>query len=152
MPLRRQVGDRSGEATTLNNIGSVYDDLGEQQQALAYYEQALPLRRQVGDRSGEANTLNNLAVLHYGDGAYERTAALFGEAVSLQEQIGDVMGLANTLYNLAFVLHRQLGRSEEAISLLQRSIRVFQDKGLPFDTGGGTVDKHQRLLTEIEGR
>ena len=150
--LRRQVGDRSGEATTLNNIGSVYDDLGEQQQALAYYEQALPLRRQVGDRSGEANTLNNLAVLHYGDGAYERTAALFGEAVSLQEQIGDVMGLANTLYNLAFVLHRQLGRSEEAISLLQRSIRVFQDKGLPFDTGGGTVDKHQRLLTEIEGR
>ena len=152
LPLYRQVGDRGGEATTLNNIGRVYDALGEKQQALAYYEQALPLYRQVGDRDGEGGTLNNLAILLYRNGEYERTATLFGEAVSLQEQIGDVMGLANTLYNLAFVLHGQLGRSEEAITLLQRSIRVLLDKGFPFDAGGGMVDKHQRLLAQIEGR
>ena len=35
---------------TLNNIGAVYDDLGEKQKALDYYNQALPLRRAVGDR------------------------------------------------------------------------------------------------------
>ena len=38
----------------------VYDDLGEKQKALDYYEQALPLLRQVGDRGGEATTLNNI--------------------------------------------------------------------------------------------
>jgi tetratricopeptide (TPR) repeat protein len=57
------VGDRSGEATTLNNIGGVYSALGEKQKALEYYNQALPLKRAVGDRSGEATTLHNIAVM-----------------------------------------------------------------------------------------
>jgi tetratricopeptide (TPR) repeat protein len=39
-----------GEATTLNNIGAVYDDLGDKRKALDYYEQALSLSFQVGDR------------------------------------------------------------------------------------------------------
>ncbi|HEY9798187.1 MAG TPA: tetratricopeptide repeat protein [Leptolyngbyaceae cyanobacterium] len=45
MPLVQVVGDRGGEAITFNNIGLVYDDLGEKQKALDYYNQALVLRR-----------------------------------------------------------------------------------------------------------
>ena len=40
-----QCGDLAGEATTLNNIGGVYDALGEKRKALDYYAQALPLYR-----------------------------------------------------------------------------------------------------------
>ena len=32
----REAGDRSGEATTLTSIGSVYSELGEKQKALEY--------------------------------------------------------------------------------------------------------------------
>ncbi|WP_396442845.1 tetratricopeptide repeat protein, partial [Limnospira sp. PMC 1042.18] len=59
------MGDRRGEATTLNNIGGVYSDLGEKQTALDYYNQALPLSRAVGDRRGEATTLNNIGFVYY---------------------------------------------------------------------------------------
>jgi tetratricopeptide (TPR) repeat protein len=62
LPLFRAVGDRSGEATTLSNIGQVYSELGEKQKALEYYNQSLPLSRAVGDRIGEAVTLNNIGV------------------------------------------------------------------------------------------
>jgi tetratricopeptide (TPR) repeat protein len=62
--LYSAMGDRSGEATTLNNIGSVYSDLGEKQKALSYFNQALPLRKAVGDRSGEATTLNNIRAVN----------------------------------------------------------------------------------------
>ncbi len=54
------MGDRGGEATTLNNIGVVYDDLGDKRKALDFYEQALPLQRQVGDRWGERITRYNM--------------------------------------------------------------------------------------------
>ena len=54
------MGDRGGEATALNDIGVVYDDLGERQKALDYYNQALPLYHAVGDRKGEAITLDSL--------------------------------------------------------------------------------------------
>ena len=60
LPIRREVGDRAGEAATLNNIGCVYYGLGDRQRALEYYEQALPILREVGDRAGEATTLNNI--------------------------------------------------------------------------------------------
>ena len=63
LPLLRAVGDRGGEATTLNNIGAVHSALGEQARALEYYEQALPLLRAVGDRGGEATTLNNIGTV-----------------------------------------------------------------------------------------
>ncbi len=55
--LYRAVGDsealrrnRGVEATTLNNIGAVYNALGEKQKALDYYNQALPISRAVGDK------------------------------------------------------------------------------------------------------
>jgi hypothetical protein len=56
MPILRAVGDRPGEATTLSNIGMVYDSLGEKQKALDYFNQALPIQRAVGDRSEEASS------------------------------------------------------------------------------------------------
>ncbi len=59
------MGDRAGEATTLNNMALVYRATGQGQRALALYEEALPILREVGDRAGEANTLTNLAVLLY---------------------------------------------------------------------------------------
>ncbi|MDB9313785.1 CHAT domain-containing protein, partial [Spirulina sp. CS-785/01] len=57
-------GDRAGEATTLNNIGLVYSDLGEKEKALDYYNQALPLFKAVGDRAGEAATLSNMGFVY----------------------------------------------------------------------------------------
>ncbi|OBQ23475.1 MAG: hypothetical protein AN481_14965, partial [Aphanizomenon flos-aquae LD13] len=63
LPIYRSVGDSSGEAGTLNNIGFVYSDLGEKQKALDYYNQALPLIRAVGDPSGEATILDNIRAL-----------------------------------------------------------------------------------------
>ena len=47
--IERAVGDRSGEARTLHNIGFVYDSLGEKQKALDYYSQALPIEHAVGE-------------------------------------------------------------------------------------------------------
>ena len=55
LPMRREVGDRAGEATTLNNMALVYQATGQPQRALELYEQALPLMREVGDRAGEAS-------------------------------------------------------------------------------------------------
>jgi Flp pilus assembly protein TadD len=38
--FRRVAGDRSGEAKTLDDIGDVYDSLGEKQKAFDFHNQA----------------------------------------------------------------------------------------------------------------
>ncbi|MEU8377467.1 tetratricopeptide repeat protein, partial [Micromonospora sp. NPDC048894] len=47
--MRQQAGNRGNEAATLNNIGHVYDGLGDRQRALDHYHQALPIRQEIGD-------------------------------------------------------------------------------------------------------
>ena len=42
LPLWRQVGDKAWQAVTLVGIGKIYDDLGDNQQALNYLNSSLP--------------------------------------------------------------------------------------------------------------
>jgi len=62
--IRREIGDRSGEGTTLNNIGLVYSNLGQYPKALEFYQQALAIHKEVGNRAGEGTTLNNLGEIY----------------------------------------------------------------------------------------
>jgi tetratricopeptide (TPR) repeat protein len=83
----REVGNRAGEATTLNNIGLVYRSLGELQRALEYYQQALPIRREVGNRAGEAVTRYNMAMIHRARGELGRAVAELEQVVELDRQV-----------------------------------------------------------------
>ncbi|WP_420119390.1 tetratricopeptide repeat protein, partial [Micromonospora sp.] len=74
LTMYRQAGDRGNEAATLNNIGHVYNGLGDRRRALDHYHQALPIQREVGDRSGEAVTLSNIG--HVYDNLGDRQLAL----------------------------------------------------------------------------
>ncbi|MCB0131842.1 MAG: hypothetical protein KDD78_13370, partial [Caldilineaceae bacterium] len=60
----RQVGDKAGEATTLSNIGAVYDALGEKAKALDTFNHALTLCVEVRDRFGEVVTRCWLGLLY----------------------------------------------------------------------------------------
>ena len=82
------MGDRAGEAVTLNNIGAVHRGLGEPRRALEYYGQALPILREVGDRAVEAVTRYNVAMIHRAQGELGRAVAELEQVVELDRQVG----------------------------------------------------------------
>ena len=45
--------------------------LGQKQEALKYYEQALRIRREVGDPFGEGITLHNIGIIYANQGSNE---------------------------------------------------------------------------------
>lgn len=63
LEIRRQVGDRAGEAITLNNIASVYSRQNRYAEALTTYQQALAIFREAGYPTGEGHTLQNIGVI-----------------------------------------------------------------------------------------
>ncbi len=81
------MGDRAGEGTTLNNIGGVYDALGERRRALETYEAALAILRAVGDRSGESDTLYNMAMIYRERGEYHKAIEALERVVALDEAV-----------------------------------------------------------------
>ena len=64
LEVLRALGDRVDEAAMLGNVGTVYNDLGDKQNALDYDNQALLMDRAVGDRAREATILSNLGNIY----------------------------------------------------------------------------------------
>ena len=46
--IRREVGDRAGEGTTLGNLGMLAVSLGHVEEAIRYFEQALVIFTEIG--------------------------------------------------------------------------------------------------------
>jgi tetratricopeptide (TPR) repeat protein len=148
----RAVGDRGGEASTLNNIGSVYSGLGEQQKALGYYEHALPLQRAVGNRSGEAATLNNIGNVYIDLAEQQKALGYYEQALPLLRAVGNRAGEATTLTNMSHLYRRETPRL--AISFANQSVNIVQTlrqdvAGLTGEVGKVTTGQWNRIIAGL---
>ena len=55
LAICQQIGDKSGEGATLNNIATAYQAQGDYATALTYLKQSLAIMQQIGDKSGEGS-------------------------------------------------------------------------------------------------
>ena len=142
--LLRAVGDRRGEAITLNNIGLVYDALGEKQKALDFYNQALPIRRAVGDRGGEATTLNNIGGVYDDLGEKQKALDFYNQALPIRRAVGDRGGEATTLNNIG-ILYRDTKKPLEAIKNLEQSVNLI------LQLRSGVARENRQTFLDSEG-
>ncbi len=87
LPLFRAAGNRQGEATALNNIGGVYNALGERAKALEHYQAALALVRALGNRPEEAIALSNIAVTERTEGRLDAAREKIARSLELLESL-----------------------------------------------------------------
>ncbi len=106
-------------------LGRIYSALGEKQQALESYNQALPLLRAVGDRGGEAVTLNNIGRVYDDLGEKQKALDYYNQALPLYRAVGDRDGEAKTLNNVAFVLADQK-QPQLAIVFFKQSVSLYE--------------------------
>ena len=121
----RQLGDLSGEALVLNNLGMAYARR-RMAEAAGYFEQALEIRSQIGDQPGEAQTLVNLADTY-------RLLERYDEALDLLKRVLEIGRQAVNPYSEGVVLNNlgetylALGRIAEAVSSLEQAREIFRD-------------------------
>jgi tetratricopeptide (TPR) repeat protein len=128
LPIRRAVGDKSGEAAALTNIGMVYYATGEMQKALAYLQEALPIYRAVGDKSGEAGTLNNIGLVYYATSEMQKALAYFEQALPIYRAVGDKSGEATTLNNIGGV-YLATGEMQKALAYFEAALPIHRAVG-----------------------
>ena len=90
LDLFRELGDRWGEAATLDTIGYAYRDLGDYQQAVRFSELALDIDRELGDPYSEAIDADHLgdALNAVGKTAQARSNWLL--ALDIFDQLNDL--------------------------------------------------------------
>jgi len=114
--------------STLNNIGGVYSSLGDKQQALGLYNQALPIQRDVGDRAGEATTLNNIGSVYSDLGEKQQALDLYNQALPIQRDVGDRAGEARTINNIGLV-YSELGAKQQALDFYNQALSIQREVG-----------------------
>jgi len=99
----QHLGDRLGQAGTLNDLGDVrWLMAGDSPGAARDLEEALGIYRDIGDRLGQANALSGLGTVRLA-GDYPGAAQVLEEALGIYRDIGDRLGQANALTSLGIV-------------------------------------------------
>jgi CHAT domain-containing protein/tetratricopeptide (TPR) repeat protein len=126
--LYRKASDREGEADTLNDIGLVYQSLGEPQKALEKFNEALQIYRAAGDRGGEAGALNNIGVAYRSMGETRKALEKFNEALQLRRAVGARGAEAITLNDIGVVYH-SLGETQKALEKYNEALSLWGAAG-----------------------
>ncbi|HSD86296.1 MAG TPA: tetratricopeptide repeat protein, partial [Kofleriaceae bacterium] len=84
-----ELGDRSGLARTLNNIGLVQHRRHDDTDANRTYEQALKLAKDIGDTEAQSWVLNNWGYVHADAGELAKALELYQRKIALGEERGE---------------------------------------------------------------
>jgi tetratricopeptide (TPR) repeat protein len=135
LKLYQQLDSKLEQALVLTGLGRIYDDLGEKQKALDYYQQALPLWRAVGAtegtqiaRAGEATTLSNIGAVYDALGEKQKALDYLQQALPIRRAVGDRAGEANTLNNIGAV-YDDLGEKQKALDYYQQALPLSRAVG-----------------------
>jgi CHAT domain-containing protein/tetratricopeptide (TPR) repeat protein len=117
------------QATTLDNIGRVYDDLGEYGQALDYLQRALAMRRKLYPEPHPdiALSLNNIGLVYDHQGEYGRALDHYQRALAMFQKLydGPHPYIAGSLSNIGAVYEAR-GEYGKALDYLQRGLAMTQ--------------------------
>ncbi len=111
LSIAQEIGDKSGEGTTLNNISQIYKARGDYETALTYLQQSLRIRQEIGDKSGLATALHNMGVLYFEHlKNFEQAISLLWLAYTIFQQIGSPDAGESKKY-LDYI-EREIGKDE----------------------------------------
>jgi tetratricopeptide (TPR) repeat protein len=151
LAIRRELGDKSGIANALNNLGIVVYSQGNFIKAQVLYEESLAICRELGEKWIMAHVLLNLGHVAYGQGDYAGARALYEEDLMICHELGDKDGLAFALSGLADVLCTEVqdtrsARVQGAVSSFMKELGTSLE---PIEQTG--FNKTATTLKEILG-
>jgi tetratricopeptide (TPR) repeat protein len=87
LKIRQEIGDKSGEGTTLNNISQIYDARGDYDTALDFLNRSLKIWQEIGDAAGLCATLFNMGHIHLQNGEQNEALSAWVTVYTLAKQI-----------------------------------------------------------------
>jgi len=131
LSIWKDLGDASGLAQTLNNLGAVTQELGDYAKSRQYHEKSLAFRRQIGDRRAIAVSLHNLGELCLRQDDYAQARAVYQESLRLFREVGHLMGVADSLSSLAVVAEHD-GELDQARAYHEEALQNRRDRKDPM--------------------
>ncbi|HEX2029437.1 MAG TPA: adenylate/guanylate cyclase domain-containing protein [Nitriliruptorales bacterium] len=132
LAIYEELGDLTGQAAVLNNMGGFAYWQGRWDDALECYQRALEVWKRTGDEVGVAFAKSNIGEILSDQGHLETAEELFREALRVWQAAGDRSGTAFGKSNLGRAAARA-GRYDEGSRLFHEARAESQDVGAEAD-------------------
>jgi len=145
LPQEHADYQRSG---VYNDIGKIYSDLGQHQEALHNYEQSLSICRAAGQSGGlvEATILSNMGVAYLGLKQYQQALNYLGMALPIEQAHTDQKGRLSQALTLSSIgaVYADLGDMQKALDTLNQALQA-----LPADIDGDVLQAQAVIRNQI---
>jgi len=128
LKIRREIGDKKGEASSLNNIGLNYKSQGDYDKTLEYYTKSLLIQEKTGYQPGISSSLNNIGNLFWETGDFDKAIEYYNKSLVIQEKSGDKKGMSVTMNNLGNIYDDQK-KLDKAIEYFNKSVILKEEIG-----------------------
>ncbi|PFX12269.1 G-protein-signaling modulator 2 [Stylophora pistillata] len=126
--IMKASGNVKEEAECCNELGTLFESLGQHDKAREYLEKALAIKKAVGDRDGEATSYENLGTLFQSLGQYDKAREYLEKALAIKKAFGDRDGEA-TIYGNLGTLFIRLGQYDKAREYLEKALAIKKAVG-----------------------
>ncbi|MEM9527319.1 MAG: tetratricopeptide repeat protein, partial [Bacteroidota bacterium] len=126
--LNESINDLSAAASCWNNLGNVYHQLQDQDQALAAQQKGLELRKRIGDTKAIGSSLLGIGITHYYERNYDEALRYYDEAIPYFAESDYQRGLA-VLYNNRGLVRKKRGELALAATEILESARLEEALG-----------------------
>lgn len=123
--ISKKIKDELGTASALNNSGMVYDDQGNYNQALGFYNKsaAIALKINIKNKSILGSIYNNIGVVNRNLGNYPEALNYYYKAMRIYESTKDEFGISSTYGNIGVVYYDQ-GNLKESLDNQLASLAI----------------------------
>ncbi len=121
-----EAKDKMGLATSLYNIGLIYQNQSEYSRALSYFQQSLKIREEIRDMMGIAINLNSIGNIYADQGIFPKAIDYYQRSLKIKERLGDVREMAGSLTNIGLIYSDQ-GEYSQALNYQQQSLEIFEE-------------------------
>ena len=126
--IHGRITDPDLNANHLQSLGICHWRLGDYQQAIDLFTQAVAIVRAIGDRQGESVLLGNLGLSYYALGDYRQAIDLHTQALAIARETGDHQVEGAELGNLGLSRYAQ-GDYRQAIDLHTQALAIARETG-----------------------
>jgi signal transduction histidine kinase len=129
LELETARNEKLGIAINLNNIGGVYENLGNYEKALSHYQQSLALNTQMNNNKGTAICLNNIGDIHVKTNRPEEALVYYLQALEINSQLGDKAYVTESYINIGKV-SSQLKNYKKSLYYLDKGLYTAREVGV----------------------
>jgi len=121
LKILEELGDLSGMAKVVNNLGLVYWAKGDLEHAIEYYLRSLVISEEIGDKQNMASVLLNLGNVYSLKGKLDEALEFYQRSLAIKEELNLKREIGSSLINIGSV-YRFKGELDLALDYCQRGL------------------------------